>query len=192
MRKLMNVFFVAAAIMLTSTVANAQQKFAHINSPDILQLMPEVKTATATLETFSKGIQVQIDKMRNEAQVKYDAAIAKQKTMSEANKDVIGKELQQMQNELEEMGKRIQEAQTKAQQDVANKENELFAPIQKKANDAITSVAKEKGYAYVFDLSAAPGQTPTVIYWAGGDDITAAVKAKLGLSATATPAANKK
>lgn len=191
MRKLMNVFFVAAAVLLTSTVANAQQKFAHINSPEILDAMPEVKSAKATLENFGKGLQATIDKMRNEAQTKYDAAIAKQKTISEANKETVGKELQVMQTELEEMGKRIQDAQTKAQQDVANKENELFLPIQKKANDAITAVAKEKGYSYVFDLSAAPGQTPTIVYWAGGDDITAAVKAKLGISNTPAPS-NKK
>ena len=191
MRKLINVFFVAAAVVFTSAAAQAQQKFAHINSPEILQQMPEVTAASNTLRTFSEGIQAQMDKMRNEAQSKYDAYVAKQKTISEANKETVGKELMEMEKELQDFDRRIQEAQTKAQQDVANKENELFGPIQKKANDAIAAIAKEKGYAYVFDLAAAPGQTPTVIYWAGGDDITAAVKAKLGLPATATTPAPK-
>lgn len=187
MKKLINLFLVGAVMMFTASSAVAQQKFAHINSPEILQLMPEVKAATATLQSFSKTKQDQIDKMTNEAQVKYEAALAKQKTISEANKDVVGKELQQMDAELQDLSKRIQDARSKAEEEVANKENELFTPIQKKANDAIMAVAKEKGYAYVFDLAAAPGQTPTVIYWAGGEDITNLVKTKLGIALTAKP-----
>ncbi len=187
MKKLINVFLVVAVVLFTANSADAQQKFAHINSPEILQLMPEVKAATTTLQTFSQTKQDQIDKMTAEAQTKYDAAVAKQKTLSEANRETVSKELQQMDAELQDLSKRIQDARAKAEEDVANKENELFTPIQKKANDAINAVAKEKGYTYVFDLAAAPGQTPTIIYWGGGEDISDLVKAKLGIPAGAKP-----
>lgn len=187
MKKLFNVLLVATVMLVSAKEADAQQKFAHINSPQILQLMPEVKTATTTLQAFQKTKQDQIDKMAGEAQTKYEAALAKQKTLSEANKDVVTKELQEMDNELQDLSKRIQDARTKAEEEVAAKENELFTPIQKKANDAINAVAKEKGFAYVFDLAAAPGQTPTIIYWAGGEDISDLVKAKLGIPPTAKP-----
>lgn len=187
MKKVINVFLVAAVMLVSAKNADAQQKFAHINSPAVLQLMPEVKNATTTLQNFQKTKQDQIDKMNAEAQTKYEAALAKQKTLSEANREVVSKELQDMDNELQDLSRRIQDARAKAEEEVANKENELFMPIQKKANDAISAVAKEKGYAYVFDLAVAPGQTPTVIYWAGGEDITELVKAKLGIPATATP-----
>ncbi len=46
-----------------------------------------------------------------------------------------------------------------------------MAPIQTKMMNAINSVAKEKGLAYVLDLGAG-----AVIYHAGGEDISAASK----------------
>ncbi|MBY0244330.1 MAG: OmpH family outer membrane protein [Sphingobacteriaceae bacterium] len=188
MKKLINVLFVSAGLVLCSNVVNAQQKFAHINSTEILKLMPEVKAAQVVLESFGKTKQADIEKMQNEFNSKYEAAIAKQKTISEANKEVVGKELQQADIELQDLKKRINEAQTKAQQEVVAKETDLFTPIQQKAESAIKAIAKEKGYAYVFDLSVAQGQQAAVIYSDGGDDITALVKTKLGIVATA-PAA---
>ena len=88
------------------------------------------------------------------------------------------------------MGKRIEDARTKATKDVTDKQNELFPPLQQKVGNAIAAVAKEKGLAYVFDTSVAQGFN-NLVYSDGGEDITAAVKTKLGISATAAPAANK-
>ena len=48
------------------------------------------------------------------------------------------------------------------------------------------AVAKEKGLAYVFDLTAQGANT--LVYFDGGEDITPAVKTKLGIAATAKPA----
>lgn len=74
------------------------------------------------------------------------------------------------------MQQRIQDVQKVAQETIAKKQQELMAPIQTKMMNAINSVAKEKGLAYVLDLGAG-----AVIYHAGGEDISAAVKAKLGI-----------
>ncbi|MFA6277442.1 MAG: OmpH family outer membrane protein [Pedobacter sp.] len=68
MRKLINVFFVAAGLLLTANVANAQQKFGHLNSDEIYANMPEAKAAQATLETLAKAKQAEIDKMIAEYQ----------------------------------------------------------------------------------------------------------------------------
>lgn len=46
----------------------------------------------------------------------------------------------------------------------------------KKAEDAVKAVAKEKGYAYVLDITQ-----PGVVYFDGGINILGDVKAKLGL-----------
>ncbi len=57
-----------------------------------------------------------------------------------------------------------------------------------KADAAIKAVSKEKGYAYVFDTA-----NPALVFFDGGEDITALVKTKLGISATAAaPAAAPK
>ena len=53
MRKLINVFFVSAGLMLLTNIANAQQKFGHLNTDEIYATMPEAKKAQADLKTFA-------------------------------------------------------------------------------------------------------------------------------------------
>jgi len=98
------------------------------------------------------------------------------------------KELQTAQNELQDLGKRIEDARTKATNDVQAKQGELYPVINQKVATAMGAVAKEKGLAYVFDISASQGFN-NVVYFDGGEDITGAVKTKLGI--TATPASTK-
>ena len=171
MRKLINVFFVAAALMFTANIANAQQKFGHLNTDDLYDVMPEAVAAQKTIQTMSAAKQTEIEKMISEYQVKYKSAqdkekIAqdKQRSMSEANKDmitkeldVLAKELQQAGQDLQDFQKRIEDAKTKAQKDITDKQAELFPTVSKKLSAAIAAVAKEKGIAYVFDLSVAQG-----------------------------------
>ena len=189
MRKLINVFFVSAGLMLLTNIANAQQKFGHVNTDEIYATMPEAKTAQTALKTFADKLQADLEKMGNEYQTKLKAAEDKQKTISEANKEVVGKELQAAAVELQDLNKRIQDAQAKGNDAVEAKRNELFPPVGQKLSNAINAVAKEKGLAYVFDISVSQGFN-NLIYFDGGEDVTAAVKTKLGISATpaTTPA----
>lgn len=189
MRKLINVFFVSAGLMLLTNIANAQQKFGHVNTDEIYATMPEAKTAQTALKTFADKLQADLEKMGNEYQTKLKAAEDKQKTISEANKEVVGKELQAAATELQDLNKRIQDAQAKGQDAVEAKRNELFPPVGLKLTNAINAVAKEKGLAYIFDISVSQGFN-NLIYFDGGEDVTAAVKTKLGISATpaTTPA----
>jgi len=191
MRKLINVFFVAAGLVFTANVASAQQKIAHIDSEAIFASMPEAKTATATLDALSKQKQAEITKMQTEYGTKYEAALAKQKTLSEANKEAVGKELQAMEVELNDMKKRVDEATEKARTDISTKQGELLAPLTNRFTTAVKAVAKEKGYAYIFDIASQQGGS-NLLAWEGGDDVTAAVKTKLGISGTAATAAPKK
>jgi outer membrane protein len=189
MRKLINVFFVAAGLMLTANIANAQQKFGHLNTDEVYATMPEAKTAQTALETFAKKLSADLEKMGQEYTTKLKAAQEKQKTISEANKEVVGKELQAADLELQDLQKRIQEAQTKGNEAVEAERNKLFPPVGQKLSGAVNAVAKEKGLSYVFDISASQGFN-NLLYFDGGEDITAAVKTKLGISTTAvkTPA----
>ena len=187
MRKLISALFVTAGLLFTANIATAQQKLAHVNFAEVIEAMPEVKTARTTLETFQKGKQADIEKMITEYQTKMKSAEDLQKTMSEANKESVGKQLQTMGGELQDLEKRIGEARQKAQQELEAKNQELFNPIMVKADNAVQAVSKEKGYAYVFDISQ-----QSVIYSAGGENITPLIKAKLGISATAPAAAAPK
>lgn len=183
MKKLLNVAAIAVGLLFAGNAANAQQKLAHINSQELLSLMPELKSADATFKTFQQQKQTVLEQMDGERQKKIQTYRDKEATISQANKEAVGKELETMGKEIEDFTKRMQETQQKAQQELGQKQQELYNPVYQKAEAAVRAVAKEKGYAYVFDVS----QTG-VVYFDGGEDIIALVKAKLGIPANATAA----
>ncbi|MDQ8006289.1 MAG: OmpH family outer membrane protein [Pedobacter sp.] len=188
MKKLIKGLFVAAGLLLTTQVVNAQQKFGHLNSDEIFGTWSEAKTVSTTIENLAKTKQAEIDKMIAEYQNKLKAAQEKERTLSEANREVVVKELTQAQTELTDLQKRIEDARNKARETVEAKQAEVFPPLQQKVATAINAISKEKGLAYVFDISASQGFN-NLVYFDGGEDITPAVKAKLGISATAPTAA---
>lgn len=162
---------------MAGNAANAQQKFGHINSADLLQSMPEMKTADANFQTFAKQKQTELELMDAERTKKITLYNDKTKTLSEANKESLGKEIEVLVKQIQDMEKRITETQEKSQELLTTKRTELYQPVFKKAEDAVKVVAKEKGFAYVFDVSQ-----PGVVYFDGGEDLLAAVKAKLGIT----------
>lgn len=180
MKRLVKVAVVAVGLFLTGSTVNAQQKLGHINSQELLDAMPEMKAANATFKTFQDQKENALKQMDAERQKKITTYQEKARMLSEANKEVLGKEMETLVKEIQDMEKRITETQQKAQQELQAKQNELFSPLIKKAEDAVRSVSKEKGYAYVFDVSQ-----PGLVYFDGGDDIINLVKAKLGISTTA-------
>ena len=77
--------------------------------------------------------------------------------------------------ELQGFERNIGEAQQAAQQELQQKQAELFEPISKKAKEAIERVAAAQGYDYVVDASPGSG-----VIVAKGKDILADVKTELG------------
>ena len=64
-----------------------------------------------------------------------------------------------------------------AAQDLQKQQETLLAPIQAKLQQAIQAVGAENGFTYIFDLAI-----PSIIYKGNGsEDVTALVKAKLGI-----------
>lgn len=185
--KLIKLFLIAAGLTLTANVANAQQKIGSVNTEDIFSNLSEVKTAGEAVDNLTKAKKAEIDKNINEYQTKLKAAQDKEKTLTAANKEAVTKELMAAQTELDNLGKKIEDARAEAAKEISAKQGELFAPIQQKVKDAIYAVSKEKGLNYVFDISA---RGSNLIYTEGGEDITDVVKAKLGASAS-KPAAGK-
>ena len=177
MKKLVRIGLVAASLFMAANVANAQQKFGHINSADLLQSMPEMKTADANFQTFAKQKQTSLELMGAERQKLVTSYEDKYKTLSEANKATLEKELNVLGTSIQDMEKRITDAQEKAQEELTTKRTEIYQPVFKKAEDAVKAVAKEKGFAYVFDISQ-----PGVVYFDGGEDLLGAVKSKLGIT----------
>lgn len=149
-------------------VANAQ-KTAHINTEKLLSEMPATKSLKAELERLEKTYRDDIEGMAKklEAKLKKYEAEGKSQTQETNQKRAI---------EVQQDRAKIAQAQQAASQEMQKKYQEKTIPILKKAEEAIKSVAAEKGYIYVFDASPGKG----LIVYDKGDDIYAAVKAKLG------------
>ena len=165
--------FLAIVILLSvfSTSSFAQKgKFGHINSSDLLALMPERAKAEKDLQAYSKELEDQLTLMNQEFQAKYNDYVTKQDSMSSAIRQMKEEELQSLQQ-------RIQTFQQTAQQDLQTKENELLQPIIDKAKNAIKEVAKEQGYAWVFDTSMGS----LVVWPEDSDNLMDAVKKKLAI-----------
>ena len=150
------------------TTANAQ-KFGHVNSQEIIQVMPEFTKARADIEALTKQYEADLKQMQEELQKKSEAYEKEQATLPANIK-------QRRETELQEMYQKIQQSYQDNQQALAKEEQEKMQPIQKKIMDAIAAVGQEGGYVYIM-------QTGAVLYISStlSTDVTADVKAKLGL-----------
>ena len=160
------VFLLALGITIGFS-AQAQKKFGYINSQELLEKMPEARKADTSLQQYQKSLEEQFRTMATDAQAKFKEYEEKEKTWTDAVKEVKTKELQDLQN-------RIQEFQQGAEEKVAKKRQELFKPILDKAQKAIKDVGLEGGYDYIFDGSS-------LLYAKETENILPAVKAKLGI-----------
>ncbi|MBT8267198.1 MAG: OmpH family outer membrane protein [Bacteroidia bacterium] len=158
----------ATALVLGTSFMNAQSKVAHINTQDLVEAMPDMKTAKSTLEKMAKTYEVEIQTMATELQNKvkqYDAE-ASTKTQEENSKRM---------QEVQGMEQSIRQYQAQAQQNLAEQEASLLEPILKRAKEAVVKVAKAQGFQYVLDST--PGQG---VILSDGKDLLADVKKELG------------
>ena len=170
MKKLFKVALVAVSMLFVGNFAKAQGKIGYINFGELVRQMPEYKTVQTAVESYQKQFIDQLTTMNNTLQTEVKNFQEQGTTMTDAVRT-------SKQAELQDMQKRMQDYQNSAQQQVEAKTNELSKPMVDKAHAAISDVAKEKGYTYVFDSS----QGSPLIVSPEGDDLLVPVKAKLGL-----------
>ena len=152
------------------TTANAQAKFGHVNTQEIIQAMPEFATARADIEKLTQQYEADLKSMQDELQKKADAFDKEQATLPENIKTRRNQELQDLYQRIQQTYQDNQQALGKAQQ-------EKMQAITTKVLDAIKAVGKEGGYVYVMDMSAGIPYISTTL----SSDVTVQVKAKLGL-----------
>jgi outer membrane protein len=159
----------AVFVLLCVTGVQAQIKLGHINSTQLLSLMPETKKADSTLQKFGSSLENQLKAMSAEYDSKVNDFKKSGESMAEPVREAKLKEIGDLEG-------RIQDFQQSAQSSIQKKKEELYSPVIKQAEDAIHAVAKEKNYTYIFDSSVG------VLLWAqDSEDIMVAVKEKLKL-----------
>jgi cationic outer membrane protein ompH len=160
---------IIAAMALVCAAASAQQKFAHVNFQEIVQLMPEMDSARVQTETASKEANETYAAMVQEFQSKYQQFEQKQASWTPAVRESKQRELGEIQN-------RIQEFEQAIQQDLQQLQNQLMAPIYQKAQGVVNDIAKKQGFIYVFDASQVLYVDP-----AQSTDITKEARTALGI-----------
>ena len=159
-------FLLLAAIVLTCTTAFSQ-KYGHVNTQEIFTAMPGADSIQTKLKAFETELTDIYTSLVSEFQTKKEKFDQEAGTMSSTVRQYREKELVDLQQ-------RIMEFQEGVQADMQDKQLELMQPFQDKILKAIEDVAKENGYAYIFD-------TQVLLYSEGGDDVSALVKKKLGI-----------
>ncbi len=160
-------------VLLSASFANGQ-KLAYINSSELIALMPERDSAVIKMQNFQKELAETGQSMEADYNTKAKEFQDKRNTWAPAVVDSKTKEL----SDLEQ---RINQFYQQAQQDLAQRQETLMAPIVQKAQDAINKVAKEQGIAYVLEASSM-----VYVDTAQAINLLAAVKAELGIPASKT------
>lgn len=156
-------------MLCASGFAQNKAKYAHLNSSDLMQVMPGRDSAQKVLENLNAQLEDELKSMYTEYQNKRGQFEREQATMSQAMQQTKMKELEDLEN-------RIKSFQEQAQSELQEKQEELLKPMVDRAKAAIAKVAKDNGYTYVFD--AAVG---ALLYYDGGEDIIELVKKELGI-----------
>jgi len=145
------------------------QKIGHINSQELLSLMPERTTAETSLQDYAKGLESQLTSMQTEYQ-----SMVENYQNNEGSYDDLTK--QDKIAEIQSLQERLTTFQQSAQSSLQQKEQELLQPILEKAQNAIDEVADKGKYTYILDSSAG-----LILYSKDSEDILDKVKKELGL-----------
>ncbi len=162
---------ITALLLMVFGAMNAvqAQKFGYVNSSAILAEMPEVKQMEANLEALQKQLQKKGQSMVE--QLQQDYAVVQQKA---ASGDLSPKQQEEEAKKLEDQQAEIAKFEQDMMKQLQDKRNKELQPILEKVNQAITDVAKENGFQFIFDEGV-------ILYAEESQNVESLVKAKLGL-----------
>lgn len=162
---------IVLAVMLALPLgAMAQTKFGHMNSQEIITVMPEFTKAQADLEAMSKQYQTEMQRTQEEFTKKYQEFLAQADSLP---KNIA----ERRQKELQDMSQRQEQFQQEAYQSMQKAQQDAMTPIYQKLETAVEAVGKAEGVIYIFDMA----RTPLAYIGAESIDLTAKIKTQLGI-----------
>ena len=140
MKKLIVLSILALGVMTQSFA----QKFGHANFEEIVSMLPERAAAEKEVQTLQQTLEGRLNSMVEAYQGK--VAEFQTDTMSNAVR-------QSLQQEIQDLERRIQEFQQTAYTEIEVKQNELMTAMFEKVRGAAEEVGKNNTYTYIFDSS---------------------------------------
>lgn len=157
-------------LLMCAPVAAFAQKFGHVNTQEIIQVMPEYTKAKTEIDALQKQYEDDLKSMQDELTKKSQAYEKEQATLPDNIK-------QRREQELQDMYQKIQQSYQDNQQALGKASQEKMSAITTKILDAIKQVGQAGGYVYIMDVAGGIPYISTTL----STDVTADVKAKLGL-----------
>ena len=166
----MKKLIICAICAFCGLTANAQAKFGHVNTQEIIQAMPEYAAAKADIDKLTAQYEADLKSMQDELQKKADAFDKEQATLPDNIK-------QRRQTELQEMYQKIQQSYQDNQQALQKASSEKMQAITTKVLEAIKAVGQAGVFVMINEINAGIPYISTTL----STDVTAQVKTKLGL-----------
>lgn len=170
MKRLSYIFLIAIFAFVANVNAQSDVKFGHVNYSELMQLVPGFDTAQANILAFQAELQEEGEAMAKEFRDKQTHLQAYAGTAA-----ATPAKLKIMQDELETLYQKIQEFSQSIELSVYERQLEVLQPLQDMLLKAISEVAKEEKYTYIFDFNTLASSTL-------GDDISEKVKLKMGVT----------
>lgn len=159
------------AAMLIPMLASAQTiKIGLVDTNEIMGKMPETAEAQKKIEEVSRKYEEEYNKLGEQMKSMVDEYQNMKEDELPAIKERKARELQDFQQKL-------QQFEQNASQHLNTMQGELLTPIMQKMRNAIESVGREGNYSMI----QVKNPDLTLFYQAPVVDITADVKAKLGI-----------
>ncbi len=163
----------AGTLAATSAQAQAPLKIGYTDVQYVLAQMPESKQIESDLKAYNGQLESQLRSKSGELEAKYKAYQQGEATMTDIVKADKQKEMQNMQQS-------IQEFQRSAEQSLQQKQQTLLKPALDKLQKNIDLVADENGFTYVFNSDG--GGSPLLLHAPKEGDISDLVLKKMGIT----------
>ena len=160
--------FVAAGLLLAGSSLHAQSKIGYVSVNEFIPSMPEYKKADSAMTDYRNALSQEYQETQREFS-EQDSLLNSKDTLKYTKA-----QLEIKRRKLTELYIKVNGFEKQATEQLQQKQQELLVPVQKKAMEAIQTVAKENGYTYVFQKEA-------LYVYPNADDLLPLVKKKLGL-----------
>ena len=163
----------AGTLATTSAQAQAPLKIGYTDVQYVLSQMTESKQIESELKTYNDQLAAQLKSKSSEFETKVKDYQQKSGTMTDVVKADTEKELQRLQQS-------IQEFQRTAEQSLQQKQQTLLKPALDKLQKNIDLVADENGFTYVFNSDG--GGSPLLLHAPKDGNISDLVLKKMGIT----------
>ena len=162
-----NVSVQDSSVDSTATEKTKEVKIGYVNSAELLNMLPEIQAANKSIESYARRKERQFNNLVKAYQDKLGEAQQKGPTLTPAEQESYMKELQGMQE-------RIQNMQANSQGDIEQERQKLYAPILERTDSIIKKIGEEEGFTFIYD---APG----LLYADTTLNLLPKVKSRLGI-----------